>query len=64
MANPLQFLGLIAAGSAGMAQFYRQTKSWMIVSLTHAVVSVNLPTLIIFLVVTIGLLKFHEIKTK
>ena len=64
MANPLQFLGLIAGGSAGMAQFYRQTKSWMIVALTHAVISVNLPTLIIFLVVTIGLLKFHETKIK
>lgn len=64
MAHPLQFLGFIAAGSAGMAQFYRQTKSWMIVAVTHAVVSVNLPTLIIFLVVTIGLLKFREIKTK
>ena len=64
MANPLQFLGLIAAGSAGMAQFYRQTKSWMIVALTHAVISMNLPTIIIFLVVTIGLLKLQENKTK
>ena len=62
MSNPLQFLGLIAGGSAGMAQFYRQTKSWMIVALTHAVISVNLPTLIIFLVVIIGLLKFYETK--
>ena len=64
MANPLQFLGLIAAGSAGMAQFYRQTKSWMIVALTHAVISMNLPTIIIFLVVIIGLLKLQENKTK
>jgi hypothetical protein len=64
LANPLQFLGLIAGGSAGMAQLYRQTKSWIIVALTHAVISVNIPTLIIFLVVTIGLLKFHETKIK
>jgi membrane protease YdiL (CAAX protease family) len=67
MANPLQFLGLIAAGSAGMAEFYRKTKSWMLVALTHALVNVNppsLPTLIIFLVATIGLLKFHETKNK
>ena len=64
MANPLQFLGLIAAGSAGMAKFYRQTKSWMIVALTHAVISVNLPTLIIFLIVTIGLLRLQETKNK
>ena len=64
MANPLQFLALIAGGSAGMAQFYRQTKSWMIVALTHAVISVNLPTLIVFLVVTIGLLRFQETKIK
>ena len=64
MSNPLQFLGLIAGGSAGMAQFYRQTKSWMIVALTHAVISVNLPTLIFFLIVTIGLLKLHETKIK
>jgi hypothetical protein len=60
MAHPLQFLILIAAGSAGMIQFYRQTKSWMIVALTHAVVSVNLPTIVIFLVVTVGLLRFHK----
>lgn len=64
MANPLQFLGLIAVGSAGMAQFYRQTKSWMIVALTHAVISVNLPTLIIFLVAIIGLLRLQETKNK
>lgn len=64
MTNPFQFLALIAGGSAGMAQFYRQTKSWMIVAVTHAVISVNLPTLIIFLVVTIGLLKFYETKIK
>lgn len=64
MANPLQFLGLIAVGSAGMAQFYRQTKSWMIVALTHAVISMDLPTIIIFLFVIIGLLKLQENKTK
>lgn len=67
MENPLQFLGVIAAGSAGMAEFYRKTKSWMIVALTHAVVNVNLPNLpvlIIFLAATIGLLKLHEIKNK
>ena len=62
LANPLQFLGMIAVGSAGMAQFYRQTKSWMIVALTHAVISVNLPTLIIFLVAVIGLLRLQEAK--
>ncbi len=64
MKDPLQFLGLIAAGSAGMAQFYKQTKSWMIVALTHAVISVNLPTLIVFFVVTIGLLQFYNNKNK
>ena len=62
LANPLQFLGMIAVGSAGMAQFYRQTKSWLIVALTHAVISVNLPTLIIFLVAVIGLLRLQEAK--
>lgn len=67
LVEPLQFLGLIAAGSAGMAEFYRKTKSWMLVALTHALVNVNppsLPTLIIFLVVTIGLLTFYETKNK
>lgn len=66
-ANPFQFLVLIAAGSAGMAEFYRKTKSWMLVALTHALVNVNppsLPTLIIFLAVIIGLLTFHESKNK
>ncbi len=62
--NPLQFLALIAGGSAGMAQFYKQTKSWLIVALTHAVISVNLPTLIVFLVATIGLLRWQEAKSK
>ena len=62
--NPLQFLGLIAIGSAGMAEFYRKTKSWMIVALTHAVINLPSPTLIIFFVVTIGLLKFYETKNK
>ncbi len=65
--NPFQFLGMIAAGSAGLAEFYRKTKSWMIVALTHAVVNAdqaNLPTLIIFLAATIGLLKFYEAKNK
>lgn len=60
LSNPLQFFALILGGSAGMAKFYMQTKSWMIVALTHAIISVNLPTLIIFLVVTIGLLKYKE----
>jgi len=67
MENPLQFLGMIAAGSAGLAQFYRKTKSWMIVALAHACVNVypqSLPTLIIFLAATIGLLKFYETKNK
>lgn len=63
LANPLQFLGLIAAGSAGMAKFYQQTKSWMIVAVTHAVISVNFPTLVIFLIVTIGLLKYKEMQS-
>jgi Type II CAAX prenyl endopeptidase Rce1-like len=60
LSNPLQFFVLILGGSAGMAKFYIQTKSWMIVALTHAIISVNFPTLIIFLVVTIGLLKYNE----
>lgn len=67
MANPVQFLGMIAAGSAGMAEFYRKTKSWLIVALTHAVVNANvpnLPTLIVFLAVIIGLLKLQEAKNK
>ena len=67
MANPLQFLGIIVVGSAGLAQFYRKTKSWMIVALAHALVNVNppiLPILIIFLAVTIGLTKFYETKNK
>ena len=70
LANPLQFLGMIAAGSAGLAEFYRKTKSWMIVALAHACINVNLPNLsnlpilIIFLAVTIGLLKFYETKKK
>lgn len=67
LANPLQFLGMIAAGSAGLAEFYRKTKSWMIVALAHAVVNANvpnMPTLIVFLVVIIGLLKFHESENK
>ena len=64
LANPLNFLAMIAAGSAGMAQFYRLTKSWMIVALTHAVISVNLPTIIIFLVAVIGLIRLQEAKVK
>ena len=62
LANPLQFLGMIAIGSAGMAQFYKQTKSWLIVALTHAVISVNLPTFIIFLAMIIGFLKYKEMR--
>jgi uncharacterized protein len=65
--NPLQFLGMIVAGSAGLAEFYRKTKSWMIVALAHAIVNANvsiLPTLTVFLVATIGLLKFYETKNK
>ncbi|MBO0949191.1 CPBP family intramembrane glutamic endopeptidase [Fibrella forsythiae] len=67
VANPFQFLGLIAAGSAGMAALYRQTKSWLLVALTHALVNVNppsLPTLVIFLVIILGLLRLHEAKNK
>ena len=67
MENPFQFVGMIAAGSAGMAEFYRKTKSWMLVALAHALVNVNplsLPTLIIFLAATIGLLRFHETKKR
>ena len=64
LANPVKFLAMIAAGSAGMAQFYRLTKSWMIVALTHAVISVNLPTIIIFLVAVIGLIRLQEAKEK
>ena len=67
MENPVQFLAMIAAGSAGMAEFYRKTKSWMLVALVHAVVNANvpnLPTLLVFLVATIGLLKFHETRNK
>lgn len=64
LANPLQFLALIAGGSAGMAMFYKQTKSWIIVALTHAVISVNVITLVVFLVVTIGLLRLQDLKTK
>lgn len=60
LSNPLLFFVLILGGSAGMAKFYIQTKSWMIVALTHAIISVNLPTLIIFLVIIIGLLKYKE----
>ena len=60
LSNPAQFLVLIAAGSAGMAQFYRLTKSWMLVAVTHAVISLNIPTIVVFLVVTIGLLKWQE----
>ena len=60
LSNPAQFLCLIAAGSAGMAQFYRLTKSWMLVAVTHAVISLNIPTIVVFLVVTIGLLKWQE----
>ena len=60
LSNPAQFLGLIAAGSAGMAQFYKLTKSWMLVAITHAVISLNIPTIVVFLVVTIGLLKWQE----
>ena len=64
LANPVKFLAMIAAGSAGMAQFYRLTKSWMIVALTHAVISVNLPTIIIFLVAVIRLIRLQEAKEK
>ena len=64
LANPVKFLAMIAAGSAGMAQFYRLTKSWMIVALTHAVISVNLLTIIIFLVAVIGLIRLQEAKEK
>ena len=60
LSNPAQFLCLIAAGSAGMAQFYKLTKSWMLVAITHAVISLNIPTIVVFLVVTIGLLKWQE----
>lgn len=65
--HPLRFLGLIMAGSAGLAEFYRKTKSWLIVALAHALVNVDppsLPTLIIFLAITIGLIKIHEFKNK
>ena len=62
LSNPTQFLGLIAVGSAGMVQFYKLTKSWMLVAITHAVISLNIPTIIVFLVVTIGLLKWQEKK--
>ncbi|NEU70284.1 CPBP family intramembrane metalloprotease [Spirosoma agri] len=67
LANPLRFIGMIVAGSAGLAEFYRKTKSWLIVALAHALVNVNppsLPTLLIFLAITIGFLKFHEFKNK
>ncbi|GAB3758064.1 CPBP family intramembrane glutamic endopeptidase [Spirosoma pomorum] len=65
--HPLRFLGLIVAGSAGLAEFYRKTKSWLIVALAHALINVNppsLPTVIIFLAITIGLMKIHEYKSK
>ena len=65
--HPLQFLGMIVAGSAGLAEFYRKTKSWLIVALAHALVNVNptsVPTFIIFLAATIGLLRFHETKNR
>ena len=67
IANPVQFLGMIAVGSAGLAEFYRKTRSWLIVALAHAIVNANvpnMPTLIVFLAVMIGLLKFHEAKNK
>jgi Type II CAAX prenyl endopeptidase Rce1-like len=60
LSNPLQFFFLILGGSVGMAKFYMQTKSWMLVALTHAIISVNLPTMIIFLFVVIALLKYYE----
>ncbi|MBD2757750.1 CPBP family intramembrane metalloprotease [Spirosoma sp. BT704] len=67
MEHPLRFLAMIVGGSAGLAEFYRKTKSWLIVGMAHALVNVNppsLPILLIFLAVTIGFLKFHEYKNK
>jgi membrane protease YdiL (CAAX protease family) len=65
MENPLRFLGMIVGGSAGLAEFYRKTKSWLIVALAHALVNVNppsLPTLLIFLAITLGFMKLKTIK--